>query len=58
MHEIISDTEDEKPVVRIMCPECRSTIDTPYGLKHGTRLRCGECRETILFTFNAERVPK
>lgn len=58
MNEIVADVENEKPVVRVHCPDCRSTIDTPYGLKHGAKVTCPECRETILFTFDVERVPE
>ncbi|WP_408957566.1 hypothetical protein [Natrinema sp. 74] len=56
--QIVADTEDGKPVVRIRCPSCRTEIDTPYALKHGTKIDCPECRETILFTVKTEIVPQ
>lgn len=56
MREVVADTEDGKPVLRLRCPECTSTVEQSYGLHHGAKVTCPECRESILFTFSVERV--
>lgn len=58
MREIIADLDDDTPIIRLQCPDCRSPIDRAYSVRHGEHVQCDECGVPILVTFNVEAIPE
>lgn len=55
-HQLVADSEDGRPYLRLRCPACGAAIEQSYAISHGEKLQCVSCTEWILVTVRLESV--